>query len=147
MKRRATNVIRVLDRCARCGMRPDLYSVRKVVAFLPHRHELIVCTIYCDALTAELHGKGKPDEPRAMELQAMSIDATNPIDAMAFAERWRADARRVQRTAEYFLGADVYAALVPQLRAKHEEEREYLEAARYRSTFGLDDDEDDDLPF
>lgn len=102
MRRRAGGPITVRANCARCGHRPDLYDVRRVLVTLDRRvFDLVVCRT-CD--TSRRH------KPTPLEADAMAIDATDALDSMSFAQRWGSDARRVQLTAEHFLGAEVYAA-------------------------------------
>ena len=102
MRRRATNTVRVLDRCARCGFKPDLYDVTRVHAHLGGRpHELVVCR---DCTTRYA------TEPTPMERSALEVDLTTAVDCMDFTQRWKTDPARAQRTAEYFLGEHFAAA-------------------------------------
>lgn len=136
MRRRPGGTVRVLTRCARCGYSPQDYAVRRLVAFLPGRHELVVCRV-CD----ERH----PTTPTTLESHAMAIEGGDPIGSQEFAQRFGADAARVRRTAEYFLGADVYArARRPLLEARAiyiADRDKYRE--RYREAWGSDDTDDD----
>lgn len=90
----------------------------------------------------------------------MALDATNPIDVQRFMWHWSQALDRVQRTAELFLGSDVYFRERLRLRdlqeAEEAREERYAEAARQRyldaggGGVGEDDDwreADDDLPF
>lgn len=138
MRRRPGGAIRILDRCARCGRSaPYGYQGRRVNVHLQtgtglQRHELFVCTS-CESASA----------PTVMEQAAMSIDATDPVRSMEFAERWHGDAARVQRTAEYFLGTEAYAARRAELVAERRilEER-YAAMPRYHYSLDLEDPEE-----
>jgi hypothetical protein len=117
MRRRATNTVRVLDKCARCGFKPDLYDVARVHAHLGGRpHELVVCR-ECTTRYATL--------PTPMEQSALAVDLTIAVECMDFTDRWHTDPARVQRTAAHFLGGEQFALA----RAAALEERAQLQRA------------------
>jgi hypothetical protein len=116
MRRRPSNTIRVLGVCARCGIRPAAYHVRRVDEVLdvdgrPVRHQLVVCAD-CD--------RWHPADATRMEQDALAAVAGDPIAAQRFAAEWGAEIARVQRTAVLFLGAERAATLGAELRAERE---------------------------
>lgn len=138
MRKRPGGTIRILAHCARCGHSPRDYAVRRVVAFLPGRHELAVCK-YCD----ENHAT----TPTALEEHAMALDG-EPIAEMHFVDSWHAEPGRVRRTAEFFLGAECYAELRPPPLEKRKvaeaEHEKWMERARAQQAAFRDGDDDDD---
>jgi hypothetical protein len=133
VKRRASGTIRVISVCARCGHRPDLYDVDHIAVTLGgRRHELVV-GVCCRSLL--------PGEATQLERAAMGCDPASPIDDQEFAEIYRADAARVRRTAEHFLGAEAYAWLLPQCRELVEANR--AERDRYSGAWSTAPDDDD----
>jgi len=142
VKRRATGLVRVLDRCARCNGSPavDWPVIMPRIDRGLAGHALAVCH-NCDALPA--------GEATHFERMAMRCDPANPIDDQEFAERYHADAGRVRRTAAHFLGRARYDALLPECRELIEQARVRREELRdrYVPTLDEDDDEDDYPPW
>ncbi len=134
MRRGPVSSVRVATVCARCGQRPDRYDVRRVTAFLPQRHDLVVCR-HCDQF--------RQTSPTIMETHAITIDITDAVRCMEFTQRWGADVTRVQRTAEFFLGAELCDATRAQALAEEESSAEEWETNKGEESWSFFPDEDD----